>query len=160
MNIPARKLPPPLPPRAQKKRQKSTHPILIIKFCSNSRQEAIEQYFPDVTLGGMFVRTAVNPRLAPGKRIRLRFVLKNGTSYEAQGLVAWIEQGTASQGLGIKFLHLSFASEQFFGDMINRRQAAMVQQASQAQYSLEAAIAESEFTNAPTWKKQQIPLMI
>lgn len=98
--------------------------LLTIRFRSKSLEEFIEEYYPDVMNGGMFIRTGTsNQLLKLGKRVLLRFEASNGgVLFSGTGLVAWIQGGAERPGVGIQFEDLTERSLLVYQEMLAKRE--------------------------------------
>lgn len=109
--------------------------LLTVRFRERTRAQVIAAYSSDVMKGGMLIRTAQDPLIRLGTRVKLRFLLLDGQEILAGvGLVAWIQRRPNHLGVGVQFEQLSTEGERLYREMLNR----------------------SEETRAPGWPQEDV----
>ena len=132
--------------------------LLTIRFRSKSLEEFIEEYYPDVMHGGMFIRTGTSdPLLKLGARVLLRFEASSGSVlFSGMGLVAWIQGGEERPGVGIQFEDLTERSGLVYQEMLAKRQELRRPRPADAQ----TEDPRGEFDEAPTLPVGPPPLFV
>lgn len=123
---------------------------LTVRLSARSREEFIQNYFPDVMQGGIFIRTEGVHNLELGSPVQLRFLLEDGTAVLAgRGIVAWLQRQGADRGIGVQFRRLSPASHVTYRQML-RLKRAIRSMPRQEHQDDSAVIALGEFSELPT----------
>jgi hypothetical protein len=140
--------------KRRKRAEGSPTILLTIRFRTETLDDFIEEYYPDVMKGGMFIRTGVeNPLLELGVYVQLRFELADGRPhFTGRGLVAWIQRRGNASGVGIQFVELSETAMLIYQDMLAKRQARTRRQRPGRE--------SEEFSEAPTLPVGPPPLFV
>ena len=134
--------------------------LLTIRFRAKAVEEFIEEYYPDVMKGGMFIRTGGrSPLLELGTRVKLRFELADGrTLFAGRGLVAWIQSRPGAEGVGIQFEELSETSSLLYQEMLAKREE--LSQRGRPVRAGDRSSSSDEFSEAPTLPVGPPPLFV
>jgi len=112
---------------------KRIHPrsalTLLVQYHFESLDEVVCEYAEDVSLGGMFIKTATPP--AKGSVIFLQFSLSDGSKLvEGLAKVAWClspaeaEASDRVAGMGVQFIHFDEESKAVVEEIVQRLDAA------------------------------------
>ncbi|MBW2731277.1 MAG: PilZ domain-containing protein [Deltaproteobacteria bacterium] len=123
---------------------------LTVRLSARSQEEFVQNYYPDVMQGGIFIRTEGAHQLELGSPVQLRFLLEDGaTVLGGRGIVAWLQRHGNDRGIGVQFRRLSPASHVTYRQMLRLKRA--VRTTAQHEHKEDSGvIALNEFDDMPT----------